>query len=76
MANPSKLEKLARERGITVYELVNAAVIERKSARGAADALGVPLMSIQWWMARNGLRIETSANLAKTSRPELEAVNE
>lgn len=70
MAMPSKLEQIARERGISTFELVSEAVEKGKSVRAAAKYIGVPQTSIQWWMLRNKCTLAVSAKLTKESAHE------
>lgn len=48
---------------------VSDAVRKGGSIRAASKLLGKSYTSIQWWLARNGYRVERRAFLVKISRP-------
>lgn len=63
-----KLRKLAEEKDVSVFRLVDQAVQQHGTLRAAAEALGVRPMTIYQWAHRNGYAVETSSRLVKKQR--------
>lgn len=49
-------------------ETVSKAIEQGGSIRAAAKLLGKSYTSVQWWMARNGYRIQRKSVLVKISQ--------
>ena len=54
------LKQIAADRKVTVETMIADAVAANDNLRDAAKSIGVGLPSIQWWMARNGYRVQTT----------------
>lgn len=57
------LEKLAKERNVTIANLISQTVAEQGSIFRAAVTLGVAPNSIQSWMKRHGYQLKTTSTI-------------
>jgi len=64
------LKGVAEQRGTSIKQMIFDAIKVSGSMRGAADHLGVSRASVQWWMARNGYRVEPRIVRARTDEQE------
>jgi len=71
--NYRKLNHIARQRGLTVLELLNETFREHPTVRSAAEALGIYPISINWWLSVNGYEVVKTAKVVKAKPEFIEA---